>query len=113
MSTERVIVQRGVSEALISELTALTKKLKAGPNGSDANISGVFSEASAERIVRLVRDAQSAGAKVLVGDLDRKGTYVQPHIVLGYKPGMSIWEQETFGPGTSQSRSGDTSKGLK
>jgi acyl-CoA reductase-like NAD-dependent aldehyde dehydrogenase len=101
MSTERVIVQRGVSDALISELTALASKMKAGPNGSGSHISGVFSEASAANIVSLLKDAHDEGAKVIVGDLKYNGPYIQPHVVLGYKPRMRAWENETFGPGMS------------
>ncbi|KAF8583491.1 aldehyde dehydrogenase [Ramaria rubella] len=98
MSSERVIVQRGVSEALITELTKLATKIRAGPNGSGSYISGVSSKTSAERIISLLRDAESQGAKVLVGDLKIDGPYVQPHIMLGYKPGMRVWDEETFGP---------------
>lgn len=108
MSTERVIVQRDISSALISELTALAKKLKVGPTtgpnaNPSANMAGLVSDVSAERIVGLVRDAEEAGAQVLVGDGKREGSYVQPHVVLGYKPGMRIWHEETFGPGMSLS----------
>ena len=106
MSTDRVIVQRGVSDALISELTALASKIRTGPNGSGSQIAGVFSDASAARIVSMLKDAQNDGAKVLVGDLKSDGSYVQPHVLLGYRPGMRAWEQEHFGPGTSGNQFG-------
>ncbi|KAF8521085.1 Aldehyde/histidinol dehydrogenase [Hysterangium stoloniferum] len=98
MSSERVIVQRGVSEALITELTTLAKKLKAGPNGTDSQISGVFNASAAERIIDMLREAENDGAKILVGDLKNDGPYVQPHVVLGYTKEMRAWKQETFGP---------------
>lgn len=99
MSSERVIVQRGVANELISELQILAQKLKAGPNGTEANIAGVYNTASAERIVNLLKDAKENGAEILVGDLSHDGPYIQPHIVLGYTPEMRAWQQETFGPG--------------
>lgn len=98
MSSERVIVQSGVADDLISELKALAEKLKAGPNGTDANIAGVCNTASAERIVGLLKDAKEKGAEIVLGDLTHDGPYVQPHIVLGYTPEMEAWKYETFGP---------------
>lgn len=99
MSSERVIVQSGVADELISELKTLAEKLKAGPNGTDANIAGVYNTASAERIIGLLKDAKEKGAEILLGDLTHDGPYVQPHIVLGYTPEMQAWTHETFGPG--------------
>ncbi|KAF8483257.1 Aldehyde/histidinol dehydrogenase [Gautieria morchelliformis] len=59
LSTERVIVQRGVSEAFITALTTIVQKIRAGiePN------------------------------EVLVGDLANHGALLQPHILLGVEPG--------------------------
>ena len=50
--------------------------------------------------INLLKEAQSEGATVLLGDVTRQGTLVQPHIVKNVKKGMKIWEKETFGPGT-------------
>ncbi|GJJ14015.1 hypothetical protein Clacol_008272 [Clathrus columnatus] len=98
MSSERIIVQRGAADELISELTTLAKKLKAGPNGTDANLAGVCNSTSAERIVNLLKDAKEKGAEIVLGDLTHEGPFIQPHIVLGYTPEMQAWQQETFGP---------------
>ncbi|TRM60346.1 aldehyde dehydrogenase [Schizophyllum amplum] len=80
-STERVIVQRGVAEALTSKM-----------------LSAVFSEPAAESIVNMIKEAHGEGAVVLLGDMARQGALVQPHIVKDVKPGMKLWERETFGP---------------
>ena len=102
MSTERVIIQRGVATAFVEELTALFRKGKAGDTYSDstANLGPLFTEGSAENVVAMINDAIAQGAKVVIGDCDRKGTIVQPHIVMNAKPGMKLWERESFGPGT-------------
>lgn len=100
-STERVIVQRGVAEALATKMVALAQNVRAGNSYTDgAKLSAVFSEPAAESIINLLKEAQSEGATVLLGDVTRQGTLVQPHIVKNVKKGMQIWEKETFGPGT-------------
>ena len=101
MSTERVIIQRGAAEAFVEQLTGIFKQVKAGDfqNDSSAMIGALFSEASAENVVSLLKEAVDAGAKVAVGDMQRQGTIVQPHVVLDVKPGMRLWDRESFGPG--------------
>lgn len=101
MSTERVIVQRGVSEALISAITSIVKKLKASSSPSDATaqLSPVFSSPHAQGVLSLINDAKNEGAEVLVGDLTTNGALIQPHVLLGVKPGMRAWDRESFGPG--------------
>lgn len=102
MSTERVIVQRGVSAKLIDAVASACKTMKAGDPANDptAVLSALFTEASAENVIGMIEDAQEEGAHVELGDVRRVGSVVQPHILTGVKPGMKIWEQETFGPGT-------------
>lgn len=96
ISTERVIVQKEVSQKLIDQIKAIASELRAGEG---AKMSGLFTEASAENVISMVKEAVDAGAKLLVGDLKRAGTYVQPHVVLGAKSGDRLWERESFGPG--------------
>jgi acyl-CoA reductase-like NAD-dependent aldehyde dehydrogenase len=101
MSTERVIVQQGVSAALLANVRDLTKGLKAGDPTRDptATLSALFTEALAENILSMVREALEAGAELLLGDVRREGAVVQPHLITGVKPGTRLWDKESFGPG--------------
>jgi len=101
MSTERVIVQKSAEDALVSKLTELFKKLKAGDPSTDQSyrLAALFTEGSAKNFIHQLQQAQDQGAKVVVGDLKREGQVVQPHIVTDVRPGMSAFDNEIFGPG--------------
>ena len=101
MSTERVIVQRGASEKLVSLVKQTMSSIKAG-NFADfpkVQLSALFTAASADNVVAMIKEAQSEGAEVILGDSKREGNVVQPHILTSVKPGMRIWDRESFGPG--------------
>ncbi|KIK67878.1 hypothetical protein GYMLUDRAFT_36676 [Collybiopsis luxurians FD-317 M1] len=100
MSTERVIAQRGVFDNLREAVCQLARKLKAGDPHADADIQlgPLFSEGSADNVITMIREAKDAGARVLIGDLERNGTVVQPHVVTDVRPEMRLWDRESFGP---------------
>lgn len=95
LSTERVIVQREVADALFDRLIETAQKVKAGP---DADIAPLVTSSSASRVLDLVKDAKEKGGRVLVGDLTNNGSVLQPHIIVGVEPGWQIWDRESFGP---------------
>ncbi|KAJ7201586.1 Aldehyde/histidinol dehydrogenase [Mycena pura] len=97
MSTERVIVQSGAAEQLIAQMQSLCQSLTAG-DPKNSKLGPLFTEASAENVVSMISEARKAGAEVLVGDVVRNGAVVRPHIIKGVKPGMRLWERESFGP---------------
>jgi acyl-CoA reductase-like NAD-dependent aldehyde dehydrogenase len=99
LSTERVIVQRPVAESLIAAIKQLVENLVAG-DPKDSFISSMFTDGSAENVSNLIKDAKANGAELLVGNGANSGALLQPHVVLNVHPGMKIWKQETFGPGT-------------
>ncbi|KAK0469277.1 aldehyde dehydrogenase [Desarmillaria tabescens] len=99
ISTERVIVQRDVSKALITAVVELCKKLRAGAPMHNS-LPVLFSQASAENVIRLIQDAVNSGAELLLGDLTKDGSTVQPHLLTSVTREMPIWKQETFGPVT-------------
>ncbi|KXN85580.1 Salicylaldehyde dehydrogenase [Leucoagaricus sp. SymC.cos] len=100
MSTERVIVHESVAESLVASIKEIVATLKAGDTSTDPScqLGPLFSERSAERIVGVLKNSQDAGAQVLLGDLTRDKAVLQPHILTGVKPGMSLWDEESFGP---------------
>jgi acyl-CoA reductase-like NAD-dependent aldehyde dehydrogenase len=99
MSTERVIVQKGAADALLAALKQNVALISAGDPKTSA-LSSLFTETSAESFISLVTEAKEAGAEVIAGDLKREGALVRPHILLGVKRGMRVWEKESFGPRT-------------
>ncbi|KAI0073259.1 aldehyde dehydrogenase [Panus rudis PR-1116 ss-1] len=100
MSTERVIVQRKASETLIPAINKLMSALKAGDllNDPESKLSALFTETSAQNVISMIQEAKQDGAEVVVGDLQSKGAVVQPHVITKVKPGMRLWERESFGP---------------
>ncbi|KAI0331638.1 aldehyde dehydrogenase [Cubamyces sp. BRFM 1775] len=100
MSTERIIVQRGAAGRLVEELAGFFGHIKAGNPDQDksVHIGAMFNPGLAKNAIDMVKEAVSQGAKVLVGDLRHEGAVMQPHLLLEVKPGMRIWERETFAP---------------
>ncbi|KAI0161263.1 Aldehyde/histidinol dehydrogenase [Xylariaceae sp. FL1272] len=103
MSTERVIVQKSIAETFRTALIEKVKTLKVGNHEQDpeVSISGLFTQASATRVLGLVKGAVSAGAKLLYGDMQVSGpnkTIIMPHILEGLTKEMDISCQEIFGP---------------
>lgn len=97
MSTERVIILRPVADALIAELTRLFERVQVN-DGPTADYNTLFSEGLAENVLAMISEARAGGAKVLVGDLKRDGARMRPHIIADAKPGMRLWDRESFGP---------------
>lgn len=101
MSTERVIVHKDIADSLITAIREMASSIKAGGTPGDPNIQigPLFSEKSAERFINILTEAKAAGAQALLGDLTRDKAVVQPHLFTGVKPGMKLWDEESFGPG--------------
>ncbi|GJJ12636.1 hypothetical protein Clacol_006879 [Clathrus columnatus] len=97
MSTERVIVQRGISDSLIQTLKTMVKQIHPGIDSS-AKVPPLVSQSSAERVISLLKDSVERGAEMIVGDLKREGSMVKPHILLGGQQGWPAWDKESFGP---------------
>ncbi|SPO02517.1 related to Salicylaldehyde dehydrogenase [Cephalotrichum gorgonifer] len=103
MSTERVIVHRDVMAEFREKLLARAGGLKCGNHLAEegVSISGLFTPASATRVLGLVLSAVDAGATLLAGDLRIHGpnkTILRPHILEGVTSAMDLYHQESFGP---------------
>lgn len=103
MSTERVLVHRSIMGEFKSKLLDRIAKLKTGNNmeDPDVSISGLFTPASAARVVDWLKAAVDLGAKVLTGDMAISGpnkTIVHPHVLENVTTDMDIFHKESFGP---------------
>jgi len=101
MSTDRVIVHESIAEKMISSIKEIASALKAGDISIDPScqLGPLISETSAQRVIDALKKSQEYGAQVILGNLTRDKAIVQPHILTGAKPGIALWEEESFGPG--------------
>jgi betaine-aldehyde dehydrogenase len=100
----RAIVHRSLLEAFVSGVADLMATVRLGDPFDVATDQGpLISMAHRERVAAHVDRARAQGAVVVCGgrapggDL-ADGSYYEPTLVREVRPGMSIWQDEVFGP---------------
>lgn len=100
----RMIVHPAIHDEMIDRLAALATSLSVGPGIErtefGANMGAMVSEGQRDRAVGLVAGAQSERAKVVTGGhkANRPGWFLEPTIIDGVTPDMTIASEEVFGP---------------
>lgn len=99
VSTEHVIVICDLAPQLIAGMVEGAKSLVLG-NGMDAEtqLGPLVDVGQRDRVMRLVRDAVSQGAKILCGGAELEGSFMQPTILVNVMPSMAIAQEEILGP---------------
>lgn len=97
MSTERVVVEEPVAEALVDLLAQKAARLTVGPPQEAPVLGCLVDERAAERVAELVREAVEGGARLVTGGR-REGPFFWPTVVDGVRPGMRLYREESFGP---------------
>src|ERR1700704_5808067 len=102
LSVERLFVEQSISDEFAARCVAKTKKLRVGP-GSDPNtdVGPMIRPHHVQRMVDLVEDAISRGARVLCGGHPRVGlgpNFFEPTVVTNVDSTMKLFQEETFGP---------------
>lgn len=101
-SPERVYVQRSVYDALCDKLQAGFASIRSGdPLADGTEMGSLINRAAVERVDRLVADARSKGAEVLIGGNGHEkgqGCFFEPTILLNTRAGMDVLQREIFGP---------------
>src|ERR1700680_4139113 len=99
--TNRVLVQESVYDAFAVKLAAAVKALKPAPGLETGAPQGpLIDDAAVQKVESHIRDAQSKGAKVLVGGHRHAlgGRFFEPTVLTGVTPQMAVAREETFGP---------------
>src|SRR6266699_354561 len=99
--TNRVLVQDSVYDTFAAKLAAAVKTLKpASGLEAGANQGPLIDEAAVQKVESHIRDAQSKGARVLVGGHRHAlgGRFFEPTVLTDVTPQMAIAREETFGP---------------
>ncbi|WP_105386463.1 aldehyde dehydrogenase [Neorhizobium alkalisoli] len=113
MSTERVIVDETVADRFVEKLSAKATSLPAGdPRSGPVVIGSLIDEGPARRVIELIEDAVSKGAKRVAGG-DRSGTIVPASVVDRVTKDMRIYSEESFGPVVSVIRASGVEEAIR
>lgn len=100
----RVIVHESRHDELVERLSAVAGSLSVGPGMDRAefgpNMGAMVSEAQRDRAHGMVADALADGAQAAAGGhkLNLPGAFLEPTLLTGVTPDMTIANEEVFGP---------------
>jgi succinate-semialdehyde dehydrogenase / glutarate-semialdehyde dehydrogenase len=99
--TNRFIVQAGIHDRFVARLAEETAKLKVGNGLEDGVQQGPLIDMRAvETVESFIADAVGKGGQVVTGGKRHKlgGSFFEPTVIAGAKPGMRFTQEEIFGP---------------
>lgn len=98
ISVQRVFVGRAIANEFIDRLKASAEALKIGhPYEDSTDISSLIEDGEAVRVEEWIKEALSAGAKLVTGGTRKRAT-IAPTILLNTPVTCRISCQEAFGP---------------
>ena len=102
-AASRILVQRGVFDAVVQRMADRYRTLRVGPALSDPDVGPLISRRQQEVVqgyLSMVRDGglQIAAQAPLTSDLPAGGCYVAPTLVAGVLATHRIAQEEIFGP---------------
>ncbi|MFM2277847.1 MAG: hypothetical protein RLZZ444_78, partial [Pseudomonadota bacterium] len=116
-SAERFFVVDAVHDDFIEAFVEETRRLRVGHGLSRAEIGPLVSEAARSKVIRLVEDAKSKGAKVVTGGnipADQPvGWFFEPTILTDCTMDMAVMHEECFGPVASVVRVKDFDEAIE
>jgi acyl-CoA reductase-like NAD-dependent aldehyde dehydrogenase len=102
LSVERLFVEQSISDEFAARCVAKTKKLRLGPGSDPAtDVGPMIRPQHVQRMVDLIEDAVSRGARVLCGGyprVDLGPNFFEPAVITNVDFTMKLFQEETFGP---------------
>lgn len=109
---KRLLLQEKIEEVFMEEFLKQVKELKSGdPMDSDTFIGVLAREDLAKDLEDQVNRTVDQGAILMIGGR-RDKAYYEPTVVSGVKKGMTMFEEETFGPAISVTTFKDTDEAI-
>jgi succinate-semialdehyde dehydrogenase/glutarate-semialdehyde dehydrogenase len=100
-AANRFIVHESIADEFAKRVTERVRAFKIGRGTDDGvTIGPLINKAAVSKAKSLVDDAISRGATLLIGGsaVEGEGTFFEPTVVSGVKPGSDILREEIFGP---------------
>ena len=115
-AANRFIVHEAIADEFAARVTERVQAFKVGRGTEeDVQIGPLINADAVDKADALVRDATDRGAKVLTGGhaIDGPGTFYEPTVVTGVRPGSDILREEIFGPVLSIVTFGDEDEAVR
>lgn len=99
MSVEKVLVHEDIHDEFLARFIERARALKVGDTTTDTDtvIGPLINDRQVARVKSQIDDAVAKGAQIRLGGGVR-GRFVEPTILTGVTPDMSVYQDETFGP---------------
>ncbi len=105
MAISALVVVEPVADELISKITDRMGKLRTGDGRRDCDMGPLVTQAHRDKVASYIDAGAQAGATVVVdgrdGDFDAEGDegfFLAPTLIDDVRPGMSVYDDEIFGP---------------
>jgi malonate-semialdehyde dehydrogenase (acetylating)/methylmalonate-semialdehyde dehydrogenase len=102
MAVSMVVAVAGAAEPLIEAIKERIPKIKVGPGDEPGSEMGpLITREHRDRVVSYIEKAPSEGAKAVVDGregVNGEGFFVNPTLIDETRPGMSVYDDEIFGP---------------
>jgi aldehyde dehydrogenase (NAD+) len=112
----RLLVQQSVHDQVVEQLVERAGRLKVGdPFDQKTRIGAITSQRQHEKVLSYVEAGKRDATLVAGGSavqVDGKGFFVEPTVFTSAKPGMSIVDEEIFGPVLSVMTFDDVDEGV-
>jgi succinate-semialdehyde dehydrogenase / glutarate-semialdehyde dehydrogenase len=115
-AANRFIVHQAVADEFAARVTERVQAFNIGRGTEeDVQIGPLINADAVQKADALVRDATYRGAKVLTGGhpIEGPGTFYEPTVVTGVRPGSDILREEIFGPVLSIVTFGDEDEAMR
>jgi len=104
-SIERIYVDSAIADRFEQRVAQIAQQYKTGPwHQARVNIGPIINEKQHQKIVAHIKDAETKGAKVLIGGSQQTKPYISPTVLTQMTADMLIEQEETFGPVVAISR---------
>ncbi|MGB5437318.1 MAG: NAD-dependent succinate-semialdehyde dehydrogenase [Maribacter sp.] len=98
IAAKRFILVEGIYDEFVSKFTEAVRKLKSGdPMDETTQVGPLARKDLADQLNLQVKESIKLGAELLLGG-NQHGCYHEPTILGNVEPGMTAFDEETFGP---------------
>jgi aldehyde dehydrogenase (NAD+)/betaine-aldehyde dehydrogenase len=97
----RVLVEQSIYDDFVQKFSAFAEGLRVGdPLDSETQVGSLISPAHRDKVHGYVEQGRAEGAEVVTGGAIRegKGAFYPPTVLAGVDSGMSVAQEEIFGP---------------